>query len=287
MGNIMQIASDKNVMQVVRETLYPGATEAEAGMILSYCMARKIDPLLKPVHLVPMRVKSGKKDGSGKDMYEFRNVVMPGIALYRIDAARTGQYAGMSEPEFGPTMDKYGVSFPEWCKVTVKKLLGDNIVEFTAKEYWLENYATAGKDNDAPNAMWKKRAFGQIAKCAEAQALRKAFPEAVPHEYTKEEMEGKFFHPEKESKPARNSVVIEHEAAPAASLKIAFEGLVQEMSEAKNVKSLQDVFMKVKGVNWDGSDYLSLLIDAKDAKKNDLTTQQFMEEFDEVDGVAK
>jgi hypothetical protein len=50
-------------------------------------------------------------------------------------------------------------------------------VAFTAVEYWTENYATAGRDSDAPNAMWKRRPRGQIAKCAEAQALRKAFPE--------------------------------------------------------------------------------------------------------------
>ena len=39
--------------------------------------------------------------------------------------------------------------------------------------------------------MWKKRPYGQIAKCAEAQALRKAFPEIVSQQTTAEEMEGK------------------------------------------------------------------------------------------------
>jgi len=38
--------------------------------------------------------------------------------------------------------------------------------------------------------MWKKRTRGQLAKCAEAQALRKAFPE-IGAQPTAEEMEGK------------------------------------------------------------------------------------------------
>ena len=39
--------------------------------------------------------------------------------------------------------------------------------------------------------MWKKRPFGQLEKCAEALALRKAFPEAVGAQPTAEEMEGR------------------------------------------------------------------------------------------------
>ena len=39
--------------------------------------------------------------------------------------------------------------------------------------------------------MWTKRKRGQLSKCAEAGALRKAFPEEVGNEYTVEEMEGK------------------------------------------------------------------------------------------------
>ena len=64
------------------------------------------------------------------------------------------------------------------------------IAEFSAVERWTENYATQKRDSLAPNAMWLKRPYGQIAKCAEAQALRKAWPE-IGSEPTAEEMEGK------------------------------------------------------------------------------------------------
>jgi hypothetical protein len=65
------------------------------------------------------------------------------------------------------------------------------LAAFTAKEYWVENYATAGRDTTYPNAMWKRRPRGQLSKCSEAQALRMAFPEFVGAAETAEEMEGK------------------------------------------------------------------------------------------------
>jgi hypothetical protein len=81
---------------------------------------------------------------------------------------------------------------PEWCRVVVKRLLPNGAIgEFSAIEYWIENYATAGKDSVQPNAMWKKRPRGQLAKCAQAQALRMAFPEMTGNAPTADEMEGK------------------------------------------------------------------------------------------------
>ena len=41
--------------------------------------------------------------------------------------------------------------------------------------------------------MWQERSFGQLAKCAEAQALRKVFPEIITQQPTAEETEGKSF----------------------------------------------------------------------------------------------
>jgi phage recombination protein Bet len=182
---------DNAVWQALKNSVYPGAKDESILMVVEYCKAGGLDPLQKPVHLVPMWIVD-KKTGKG----EMRDVVMPGIGLYRTQASRTGQYAGMTEPEFGEdvteTLGGVKITYPKWCKITIKKMINGNIIEFSAKEYWKENYATAGKDSEAPNAMWKKRPYGQLAKCSEGQALRKAFPElgSLP---TAEEMEGKQF----------------------------------------------------------------------------------------------
>lgn len=169
--------SDDELIPVLRSSLYPGAKDESIKLAIGYCRAAGLDPIQKPVHLVPMRVK---KVGGGQNDYEWRDVVMPGIGLYRIQASRTSELAGIDEPEFGPDMPMPGrkdLTVPTWCKVTVYRMIGGTRVPFTACEYWSENYATAGRDSDAPNAMWLRRPRGQIAKCAEAQALRKAFPE--------------------------------------------------------------------------------------------------------------
>ncbi len=173
---------------LLKSSLYPGAADTSIRMVLEYCRAAHLDPLQKPVHIVPMWDKNAG---------QMRDVIMPGIGLYRIQAARTGQFAGMSEPEFGPeirsSIGDTTVVYPEWAKVTVKRVLSNGVIaEFTAVERWLENYAVkGGKERSiAPNSMWTRRPFAQLAKCAAAQALRIAFPE-IGAQPTAEEMEGK------------------------------------------------------------------------------------------------
>jgi len=176
------------LIRVLQSSLYPGAKPESIELVLAYCRANRLDVMLKPVHIVPTSVK--KPDGS----WQTTDVLMPGIADYRIKAARSGEYGGKSEPEFGPditqTLGGVTVTFPEWCRVTVRRIVQGHARDFTAKERWLENYATAKRDSDAPNRMWLKRAYGQLAKCCEAQVLRMAFPEFSAG-YTAEEMEGR------------------------------------------------------------------------------------------------
>lgn len=169
--------ADDELIPVLQSSLYPGAKPDSIKLVLGYCRAAGLDPMQKPVHIVPMLVSTGKKNDRGFDDKEWRDVVMPGIGLYRVQAARTGELAGIDEPEFGPTIAVHGTEAPEWCRVTVYRMIGGQRVAFTAREYWIENYAVKGRDSLQPNAMWQRRPRGQLAKCAEAQALRKAFPE--------------------------------------------------------------------------------------------------------------
>lgn len=207
---------ENTLLSTLESSLYPGAKFDSIRLIVANCRAQRLDPLTKPFHIVPMQVKQKKDKGSGHD-FVWRDVVMPGIELYRTKAARTGDYAGMDSAAWGPdktealggepkltwdadtrekvnkgqTYEKIELTYPEWCEVTVYRIVqGQPRAFHSGRVYWKESYATAGNDTSLPNAMWRKRTRGQLEKCAEALALRRAFPE-LGGAATAEEMQGK------------------------------------------------------------------------------------------------
>jgi phage recombination protein Bet len=190
---------DKGQWKVLTDAIFPAAKTVDSIVLaLSYCQHRKLDIMKKVVHIVPMW---DSKRG------EYVETVWPGIAELRTTAARTKQYAGCDEAVFGPTVTRkftgevwvdrkkreveIEVTHPEWCRITVFRIVNGVVCKFVGpKVVWLESYATQGK-SDLPNTMWQERPEGQIEKCAEAAALRRAFPEELGNEYSAEEMEGR------------------------------------------------------------------------------------------------
>ena len=189
-ANVPSLQMDESeLISVLKESLYPGASDNSIKMAIGYCKASGLDPMQKPVHIVPMWDSNARR---------MRDTIMPGIGLYRIQAARSGEYGGVSAPEYGKDVKEVigsvNITYPSTCTVTVYRITSGQRVPFTACERWIENYAIKGgtPKDISPNSMWSKRPYAQLAKCAEAQALRKAFPEfgSAP---TAEEMEGKEF----------------------------------------------------------------------------------------------
>lgn len=184
--------------RVLVDQIFPAAKSVEAVMMaLSYCRRRNLDIFKKPVHIVPMW-------SSAKG--QMVETVWPGIAEIRTTASRTGEYAGIDAVEFGPMIERSfsgtigkgqreetvtkKVRFPEWASVVVYRNVGGVKCAYHAKVFWEETFATVGK-SDVPNDMWAKRPRGQLDKCVEAAALRKAFPEELGNTYAAEEMEGR------------------------------------------------------------------------------------------------
>lgn len=179
---------DESTWHALTTSIFPGANPQSVLMAYEYCKARKLDPLKKPCHIVPMPVRDARTGN-----VEWRDVVMPGIYELRTTAARTGEYAGSTEPEFGPMIEheigKTKIEAPEWCRMTVYRMIGGEPRPFSHIEYFEEAVAT--KKDGNPNSMWRKRRRGQLAKCCEAGALRKAFPEEIGGEHAAEEMMGR------------------------------------------------------------------------------------------------
>ena len=173
--------------KALTDAVFPNAQSVDSVVLaLSYCKARKLDPFKRCVHIVPMW---------SKERNAMVDTVWPGIAELRTTAFRTGSYAGKDAAEFGEDLKyKVGnkeVAFPDWCRITIYRRLGSNICKFVGpKVYWLETYGRVKKNDETPNSMWLKRPRGQIEKCAEAAALRSAYPEEIGNEYVPEEMVG-------------------------------------------------------------------------------------------------
>jgi phage recombination protein Bet len=184
---------------VLTEVTFPTAKTPEAIMMaLDYCRTRKLDIFKKPVHIVPMW-----NTALGRHV----ETVWPSIMEIQTTASRTGLWAGMDRPVWGPDktqtfsgryQDDNGqwqetcmdVTFPEWVAVTVYRLVNGQRCAFTEEVYWLEAYSTAGgRYSQLPTSMWIKRPKGQLAKCGKAASLRTAFPEDCG--YSAEEMDGK------------------------------------------------------------------------------------------------
>jgi phage recombination protein bet len=190
-ANIQTALTERNIDTAVWTTLqnsvFPGAKDESILLAVDYCKARKLDILKKPCHIVPMQVTlSGQKDNNGNDRKIWRDVIMPGIYEQRITAFRTGQMAGQDEPVFGNTVAFKGIEAPEWCRVTVYRFINGERCAFSHTEYFSEACATT-RDGSL-NSMWRKRPRGQLAKCAEAGALRKAFPDELGGVITADEV---------------------------------------------------------------------------------------------------
>lgn len=211
-ANIQTALTERNIDTAVWTTLqnsvFPGAKDESILLAVDYCKARKLDILKKPCHIVPMQVTlSGQKDNNGNDRKIWRDVIMPGIYEQRITAFRTGQMAGQDEPVFGNTVAFKGIEAPEWCRVTVYRFINGERCAFSHTEYFSEACATTR--DGLLNSMWRKRPRGQLAKCAEAGALRKAFPDELGGVITADEVNEEPINQHSATTPDNGTTVID------------------------------------------------------------------------------
>lgn len=188
---------DQGMWKALVESLYPMAKTTDAVCLaLAYCKAKKYDIMMKPVHIVPMW-----NSALGREV----ETVWPGITQYRIDAHRTGAYAGTDETLFGDFTEEHfeakiekgksagkiikaDLSFPEWAQVTVYRIVQGQRIAFPGPRIMFMEFFGMDKGLPVPNARWKRAPLQMLEKCAEAAALRKAFPEVIS-EASAEEME--------------------------------------------------------------------------------------------------
>lgn len=153
-------------LDLIKRTVAVGATADELAMFFHQAKKTGLDPLARQIYFV-------KRDGKG--------TIQTGIDGYRLVADRTGKYAGNEDPVFE---EPQGALNPSKATVTVWKIVEGVRCPFTASARWSQYYP-----GEKQGWAWRKMPHLMLGKCAEALALRKAFPAELSGVYTHEEME--------------------------------------------------------------------------------------------------
>ena len=172
MQDLQVIEFDNSKLDLIKRTVAKGATHDEFELFLHACKRTGLDPLMKQIHAI--------KRWSAAEGRETM-AIQTGIDGYRLVADRTGKYAGSDDAVFEEKDGK-----PVKATVTVWKMVEGQRMAFTASARF-DEYAQKKKDGSL-TSFWLKMSYGQLAKCAESLALRKAFPAELSGVYTHEEM---------------------------------------------------------------------------------------------------
>jgi phage recombination protein Bet len=153
------------------------ATRDELALFIGQCKRTGLDPFSKQIFAI---FRWDKR--LGQEVM----TVQTAIDGFRLIAERTGRYLGTAGTYWcGPDAEWREVwlqdGHPLASKVVVKKVVGGQVAETAAVAHWREYV-------DAKSAMWTSMPANQIAKCAEALALRRAFPNDLSGLYTIDEM---------------------------------------------------------------------------------------------------
>ena len=174
-------------IELLKRIVCKGATDDEFTLFTYVCKRSGLDPFARQIHAV--------KRWSKKDNREVM-AIQTGIDGYRTIAERSQKYEGSGSPEWcdadGNWKDIWLLDTnPYACRVGVwKKGSREATYAVVYFDAVVQRYKGKEGNQGEPTEFWKgKKGVQQIAKCAEAAALRKAFPQDLSGIYIHEEME--------------------------------------------------------------------------------------------------
>jgi phage recombination protein Bet len=167
-------------IDLIKRTIAQKASDDELALFLHQAKKTGLDPLAKQIHCV-MRYDSKSQ--------RYKMSIQTAIDGYRLIADRTDKYAGSDDYLFDEGLTQFehiqtGKAHPITATVTVYKIAAGVRCPFTATAVWSSYFP-----GDKQGFMWRKMPYLMLGKCAEALALRKAFPAELSGVYVREEME--------------------------------------------------------------------------------------------------
>lgn len=177
--------------RLLKSQIAPGCTDDELAVFLEVAALRNLSPWAKQIYAI--RRKSRAQDDRGQWVDVWKMTIQTGIDGFRLIASRKDPGYTTDDTVFeyddkakGPT-NPLGI-----VKATVRiwKTGASRPVEASA--FW-DEYRQAIEDRNGGGkkltGKWADMPRNQLGKCAEALALRKAFPEDLSGIYTDDEMD--------------------------------------------------------------------------------------------------
>lgn len=161
--------------ELAKKTIAKDLNEAEFSLYLYECNRQGIHPLDRL--LIPIK-------RNDTDAGEKRLTFVTTVDLFRSRAADSGDYAGNEDPTFEYLENAPEPRLPIAATAIVWKMVQGQKCPFTATARWKEYYP-----GDKQGFMWRSKPHVMLGKCAEALALRKAFPKQLAGLFIPEEME--------------------------------------------------------------------------------------------------
>lgn len=180
MTNELTTYSEKDI-QLIKETICKGATDSELQLFIAQCKRTGLDPFARQIYSIERSEKRADK------WVKVRSI-QTSIDGFRLIAERSNKYAGQVGPYWcgddGRWVDVWLSDKPPVAAKT--GVLRNDFKEPCWGVARFDAYAQI-KD-DKLTRMWAKMGDVMIAKCSEALALRKAFPQELSGLYTNDEM---------------------------------------------------------------------------------------------------